>query len=86
MQNYAKPEPQAMMERIDRDLALERLAAAWRGAEDEGIAPETVAHAAIFAAFATLVTEFGEDAVADLVAQLPERIRAGEYSLNRTLQ
>jgi hypothetical protein len=69
-----------------RQLALEHLADAWHGAEAEGIEPESMAHAAIFAALATLVTDYGEEAVADLVAALPERIRTGEYSLDRTIQ
>lgn len=73
-------------EQKDRQIALEHLADAWHGAEDEGIEPESVAHAAIFAALATLVTDYGEDAVADLVASLPDRIRAGEYSIDRTIQ
>lgn len=73
-------------EHKDRQLALEHLADAWHGAEDEGIEPESIAHAAIFAALATLVTDYGEEAVADLIAALPERIRAGEYSLTRTIQ
>ena len=45
-----------------------------------------MAHAAIFAALATLVTNYGEEAIAELVAALPRRIRAGEYSLDRTVQ
>ena len=73
-------------EHKDRQLALEHLADAWTGAEHDGLEPEAVAHAAIFAALATLVTDYGEEAVADLIETLPERIRAGEYSLDRTLQ
>ena len=70
----------------DRQLALEHLAEAWHGAESEGIEAESIAHAAIFAALATLVSEYGEEAIADLVAALPTRIRTGEYSLDRTVQ
>ncbi|MBU1173934.1 MAG: hypothetical protein KKH72_00915 [Alphaproteobacteria bacterium] len=70
----------------DRQLALEHLADAWHGAEGEGIEPEAIAHAAIFAALATLVSDYGEEAVADLISSLPERIRAGEYSVDRTVQ
>ena len=80
LQRKTDPEQEA------RELALEHLADAWHGAEDEGIEPEAMAHAAIFAALATLVTDYGEEAVAELVAALPARIQAGEYSLDRTLQ
>ena len=45
-----------------------------------------LAHASLFAALATLVRSYGEDATADLVAALPDRIRAGEYNLERSLQ
>lgn len=73
-------------EHKDRQLALEHLADAWHSAEDEGIEAEAIAHAAIFAALATLVADYGEEAVAELVAKLPERIQAGEYSLTRSVQ
>lgn len=69
-----------------RHLALEYLVDAWHGAEADGIEGEAIAHAAIFAALATLITEFGEDPVAALIERLPERIRAGEYSLDRSIQ
>ncbi len=80
LQQNGDPEPK------DRQIALEHLARAWRRAEDEGIEPEAIAHAAIFAALATLVAEYDEDAVAELVASLPKRIYAGEYSLDKTMQ
>lgn len=70
----------------DRQLALEYLAEAWTSAEQDGIEGEAIAHAALFAAFATLVRRFGEDTTADLIATLPERIRHGEYSLDRSIQ
>lgn len=74
------------VEHKDRQIALEHLAEAWHSAESEGLEAEAMAHAAIFAALATLVTDYGEEAVADLVAALPKRIRAGEYSLSRSVQ
>lgn len=73
-------------DRDERQLALEYLAEAWNSAEQDGVEGEALAHAALFAAFATLVKTFGEEATADLVARLPERIRHGEYSLDRVLQ
>lgn len=70
----------------ERQLALEYLADAWHGAESDGVDSEAIAHAALFAALATLVKTFDEDTVADLIAQLPDRIRTGEYSLDRSVQ
>ncbi|MDF2797878.1 MAG: hypothetical protein K0R85_622 [Devosia sp.] len=73
-------------EQTERQIALEYLAEAWNGAEDDGVECASLAHASLFAALATLVKLHGDDAAAEMVALLPERIRAGEYNLDRTLQ
>jgi hypothetical protein len=73
-------------DREERQLALEFIAEAWNTAEDEGVEPKALAHASLFAAITTFVHTYGEEAAADLVAALPERIRAGEYNLSRSLQ
>jgi len=73
-------------QRDARQLALEYLAQAWNTAEDEGVEPKALAHASLFAAITTFVNAYGEEAAAELVAALPERIRAGEYNLSRSLQ
>lgn len=70
----------------ERELALEYLAEAWNIAEEDGVEAEALAHASLFAALATFVRCHGEDAAADLVAALPDRIRCGEYNLDRSLQ
>ena len=69
--------------REERQLALEYLAEAWNTAEDEGVQSLALAHASLFAAIATLVRAHGEDATALLVGGLPDRIRNGEYNLDR---
>ncbi len=69
--------------RQERQLALEYLAEAWNTAEDEGVQSLALAHASLFAAIATLVRAHGEDATALLVGGLPDRIRSGEYNLDR---
>ena len=69
--------------REERQLALEYLAEAWNTAEDEGVESLALAHASLFAAIATLVRAHGEEATAKLVAALPDRIRGGEYNLER---
>ncbi len=70
----------------ERKLALEYLADAWSEAEEEGLNNEAIAHAALFAAIATLVRDFGEESTAQLMEKLPRRIRHGEYTLDRSIQ
>jgi hypothetical protein len=72
-------------EREERQLALEYLAEAWNTAEEEGVESQALAHASLFAALATLVKAYGQEATAELVAALPGRIRAGEYNLQRSM-
>jgi hypothetical protein len=69
-----------------RKIALEYIAQAWNQAEDDGIDSMALAHASLFAALATLVTAYGDDGAAELINCLPERIRAGEYNIARSLQ
>jgi hypothetical protein len=70
----------------DRQLALEYLAEAWNTAEDDGVQSASLAHASLFAALATFVKMHGDEATAELMALLPDRIRSGEYNLDRVLQ
>jgi hypothetical protein len=70
-------------QREARQLALEYLAEAWNMAEDEGVETLALAHASLFAALATLVRTHGEETTALLIADLPDRIRSGEYDLER---
>ena len=70
----------------ERQVALEYLAEAWNAAEDDGVESIALAHASLFAALTSLVERHGEQATADLVATLPDRLRSGEYNLTRSLQ
>ncbi|AKR54541.1 hypothetical protein GCM10011321_22980 [Youhaiella tibetensis] len=70
----------------EQQMALEYLAEAWNMAEEDGISSVALAHASIFAALATLVRAHGETVAAEIIAALPERIEAGEYNLDRSLQ
>ncbi len=85
---YVRADTEAMIDRDDeeRQLALEYIADAWNSAEQDGLEGEALAHAALFAAFATLVKTFGEDTTAELISKLPERIRHGEYTLDKVIQ
>ncbi|NND49224.1 MAG: hypothetical protein HKN60_03115 [Rhizobiales bacterium] len=66
--------------------ALEHILSAWSEANEAGIEPEVVASMAIYAALADLAETMGTEALAELVAELPQRIRHGEFSVPRTLQ
>ncbi|GBD49484.1 hypothetical protein JOD31_002511 [Methylopila capsulata] len=65
----------------DRRAALAYLDEAWEEALLDGIAPDCVAHAALFAALKELVLSFGEEATARFVERLPDRLRKGDYTL-----
>ncbi|MCD7059306.1 hypothetical protein [Pelagibacterium xiamenense] len=73
-------------EHEERQIALEYLADAWNAADSDGVDTQALAHAAMFAAIATLVKDHGEEAVAKMIGDIPDRISNGEYSLDRVLQ
>jgi hypothetical protein len=78
---------EAMLEtNREERLALEYIAEAWNTAEEDGVESKALAHASLFAAITTFVRCYGEDAAADLISGLPDRIRSGEYNLSRSLQ
>ena len=70
----------------DRSAALNHILRAWENAAEEGIDASAIAHAALFTALIDLVSAYGEDAVAMLTEQIPERVRGGDYTLERSLQ
>lgn len=67
-------------------VALRYIMEAWEEAVYDGIDPDCIATAAIFAAMSDLITTYGEEPVAKLAERLPERIRAGEFTVNKTKQ
>jgi hypothetical protein len=60
--------------------------AVWEEGAECGVASELIAYAALYTALTDLVTDFGEEAVADLMTQLSRRVRSGEFSIAETLQ
>jgi hypothetical protein len=66
--------------------ALRYILDAWEEALHDGIEPEMLANAALFAALADLITVYGENAVAKMTAGLSRRIQHGEFTLKRTSQ
>lgn len=75
-----------LLDSQEKNIALEYLAEAWNEAEEDGVEAQALAHASLFAALATLVQAHGEESAAILIETLPMRIRAGEYTLDRSLQ
>jgi len=67
-------------------VALRYIMEAWEEAVYDGIDPDCIATAAIFAAMSDLIATYGEEPVARMAERLPERIRAGEFTVNRTRQ
>ena len=61
--------------------ALQLILDAWDRALAEGAEPEIIASVAIYAALADMVDRYGQDAVAEFCATLPERARKGEFTL-----
>ncbi len=72
-------DPSAAHKKIALDLMLE----AWDNALKRGADPDLVASAALWAVLVDMVDRYGVAAVAEFCADLPERIRAGEFSLSR---
>jgi hypothetical protein len=67
-----------------RQAALRYILEAWEEALHDGIEPEMLANAALFAALTDLIDVYGEDAVAKITNGLSRRIRYGEFTLKRT--
>lgn len=66
--------------------ALGYILDAWEEALHDGLEPEALANASMFAALSDLVANYGEDAVAKMTDGLSRRIHHGEFTLNRTTQ
>ena len=66
--------------------ALRYIIDAWEEAVHDGLDPDCIATAAIFAAFSDMIASYGEEPVAKLAERLPERIRAGEFTVGQTRQ
>ncbi|WP_298425988.1 hypothetical protein [Rhodoblastus sp.] len=65
----------------ERRAALAYVTEAFAEAILAGIESESFAHAALFAALQELVETYGEEAVAAFAARLPDRIKAGEFTV-----
>ena len=62
-------------------IALRMILETWEEALARKVAPEIIASSAIFAALTDMVEHYGEEGVAEMVAEWPDRIRDGEFTL-----
>lgn len=53
---------------------------AFTEAQQDGLDSDALAHAALFAAFRTLVETYGEEATAVFAEALPEKVRSGSFT------
>ncbi|MDE2445504.1 MAG: hypothetical protein KGO94_04940 [Alphaproteobacteria bacterium] len=69
-----------------KQLALRFILEAWEEAIYDGLDPDAIATAAIFAALSDMIATYGEEPVAVMCERLPERIRSGEFTVGKTTQ
>jgi hypothetical protein len=69
-----------------KKVALGYLQEAWAEARLDGVDGDCLAQSCLFAAFAELVSTYGEDAAAEYAEGLAGRIRNGEFSLELARQ
>jgi len=70
----------------DSQSAIRLMVSAWEEGTDAGIAPQTMAIAALYTGLSDLITAIGEDQVAVLMERLAAQVRNGEFSFNATRQ
>ena len=69
-----------------KQLALRYIMDAWEEAIYDGLDPDCIATAAIFAALSDMIATYGEEPVAVMCERLPERVRSGEFTISKTRQ
>ncbi len=69
-----------------RRAALSYVSDAFEEGRLDGIEPDFLTQAALFAAFKAMVETYGEEAVAVFAERLPARIREFEFSVRVTTQ
>jgi hypothetical protein len=67
-----------------KQAALRYILEAWEEAVYDGLDPDAIATAAIFAALSDMIATYGEEPVAIMCERLPERIRSGEFTVSKT--
>jgi len=70
----------------DKQTALRYLLDAWEEAVYDGVDPDVLSSAAIFTALSDMVATYGEEAVSSMTDGLSQRIKNGEFTVDRILQ
>jgi predicted YcjX-like family ATPase len=70
----------------EKQAALRYILEAWEEAVYDGLDPDCIATAAIFAALSDMIATYGEEPVAVMCERLPDRIRSGEFTVMKTKQ
>jgi predicted YcjX-like family ATPase len=86
MQKFASPRAAHASSSEEKHAALRYILDAWEEAVYDGLDPDCLATAAIFAALSDMIATYGEEPVAAMCGRLPERIRMGEFTVSKTKQ
>jgi hypothetical protein len=73
----------ALAPQDQKKAALRLMLDAFAEGDLDGIDPDCMAQAALFAALQEFVSTYGEEPVARLAERLPERVRNGEFTVVR---
>ncbi|PLX36290.1 MAG: hypothetical protein C0606_16490 [Hyphomicrobiales bacterium] len=84
MQTHAIEEDEVLT--AQKQAALDLIFDAWNEAASEGIESDVFVHTALFVVLSELVEVYGETAVSEFAARLPDRIQSGEFSVKRVVQ
>lgn len=76
----------ATPESEQKQAALSYLYEAWNEARLDGIDDDCMAQACLFAAFAELVSTYGEEAAARYAETLSNRVRKGDFTVQLSRQ
>lgn len=78
--------PEMVPDHEQKRAAMGYLNEAWAESRIDGIDPDCMAQACLFAAFTELVSTYGEEATAIYAEGFGKRIRNGEFSLDLSRQ
>ena len=80
------PNREPVADHEQKQAALSYLHEAWTEANLDGVEDDCMAQACLFAAFAELVSTYGEEAAARYAETLSARIRKGDFSVQTSRQ
>ena len=76
----------ALIREEKQRVAAEFIEEAWNQALQEGIEPAIMAESGLIALLTKFHAHDGENAVGQLIEELPERLDCGEFDANRVIQ